>query len=72
MERKRTSLVYDVPLRSDFFAQVVVPRDLTAQEAQRLGAFLLTLAVDVSPETLSRISGEGRSGSPEPDLIHET
>jgi len=37
------------PLRSDFLAQVVIPRDLTAEEARRLGAFLLTLAVDFRP-----------------------
>jgi len=37
------------PLRPDFLAQVVIPRDLTADEARRLGAFLLTLAVDFRP-----------------------
>jgi len=30
-------------------AQVTVPRDLTVEEAQRMGAFLLTLAVDFRP-----------------------
>ncbi len=34
------------PLRPDFLAQVVVPRDLTTAEAKRLSAFLLTLASD--------------------------
>jgi hypothetical protein len=34
------------PLRPDFLAQVVIPRDMTTEEAKRLGAFLLTLAVD--------------------------
>lgn len=34
------------PLRPDFLAQVVIPRDLTSDEARRLGAFLLTLAID--------------------------
>lgn len=37
------------PLRPDFLAQVVIPRDLTAEEARRLGAFLLTLASDFRP-----------------------
>jgi hypothetical protein len=37
------------PIRPDFLAQVVVPRDLSMQEARRLGAFLLTLAVDFRP-----------------------
>lgn len=43
-------LPYPYPLRSDFLAQVVVPRDLTVEEAKRLGAFLLTIAVDYKPE----------------------
>jgi hypothetical protein len=34
------------PMRPDFLAQVVIPRDMTTEEAKRLGAFLLTLAVD--------------------------
>ncbi|MEP6571295.1 MAG: hypothetical protein ABJD11_01325 [Gemmatimonadota bacterium] len=37
------------PIRPDFLAQVIVPRDLSMQEARRLGAFLLTLAVDFRP-----------------------
>ncbi len=37
------------PLRPDFLAQVVIPRDLTADEARRLGAFLMTLAADFRP-----------------------
>lgn len=39
----------EYPLRSDLLAQVTVPRDLTVEEAQRMGAFLLTLAVDFRP-----------------------
>jgi hypothetical protein len=34
------------PLRPDLLAQVIVPRDLTVEEARRMGAFLVTLAVD--------------------------
>ena len=37
------------PLRPDLLAQVVVPRDLTVDEARRMGAFLVTLAVDFRP-----------------------
>lgn len=39
----------DYPLRPDHLAQVVVPRDLTVEEAHRMGAFLVTLAVDFRP-----------------------
>jgi hypothetical protein len=39
-------LSLDYPLRPDLLAQVVVPRDLTVEEARRMGAFLVTLAVD--------------------------
>ncbi|MDP2794036.1 MAG: hypothetical protein Q8O25_08175 [Sulfurisoma sp.] len=44
-----TGLPLSYPLRPDFLAQVVIPRDLTADEARRLGAFLLTLAADFRP-----------------------
>jgi hypothetical protein len=37
------------PLRPDLLAHVVVPRDLTVDEARRMGAFLVTLAVDFRP-----------------------
>jgi len=43
------SMSLEYPLRSDLLAQVIVPRDLTVEEAQRMGAFLLTLAVDFRP-----------------------
>ena len=39
----------EYPLRPDLLAQVVVPRDLTVEEARRMGAFLVTLAVDFKP-----------------------
>ena len=35
-----TSLAMPFPLRPDFLAQIVVPRDLTKEEAKRLAAFL--------------------------------
>lgn len=38
------------PVRPGFLAQVVVPPDLTVEEARRMGAFLLTLAPDFRPE----------------------
>jgi hypothetical protein len=44
-----TGLSLDYPLRPDLLAQVVVPRDLTVEEARRMGAFLVTLAVDFRP-----------------------
>jgi hypothetical protein len=43
------SMSLEYPLRSDLLAEVTVPRDLTVEEAQRMGAFLLTLAVDFRP-----------------------
>ena len=48
---KETALTYPFPIRQDFLAQVTVPRDLTSDEARRLGAFLLALAVDFKPNT---------------------
>ncbi len=36
----------DYPLRPGFLARVVVPRDLSVDEARRMGVFLLTLAPD--------------------------
>lgn len=44
-----TGLPLSYPLRPDFLAQVVIPRDLTSEEARRLCAFLLTLAADFRP-----------------------
>lgn len=38
------------PLRPDFLAQIVIPRDLSQLEAKRLGAFILTLSSDYQPE----------------------
>jgi hypothetical protein len=37
------------PLRPDFLAQLVLPRDLTADEAKRLSAFITALVVDFKP-----------------------
>lgn len=45
-----SGLTLSYPLRSDFLAQVVIPRDLNVAEAKRLGAFLLTIAIDYQPE----------------------
>jgi hypothetical protein len=39
----------DYPLRPGFLARVIVPRDLTVDEARRMGIFLLTLAPDFKP-----------------------
>lgn len=35
---------YEYPLRPNFLAQAVLPRNLTSQEAARLCAFIMTLA----------------------------
>jgi hypothetical protein len=42
-------ITLEYPLRPDLLAQVMVPRDLTVEEAKRMGAFLVTLAVDFRP-----------------------
>jgi hypothetical protein len=47
------SIALGYPLRPDLLAQVVVPRDLTLEEARRMGAFLVTLAVDFRPAEAS-------------------
>ena len=52
-----TGLPLSYPLRPDFLAQVVIPRDLTAEEARRLGAFLMALAADVRPTTFGDWKG---------------
>ncbi len=44
-----TSLALPFPLRPTFLAQVVIPRDLTKDEAKRLAAFIDSLAHDPSP-----------------------
>jgi hypothetical protein len=45
-----SGLPLSYPIRPDFLAQVVIPRDLTVNEAKRLGAFIMTLAVDFQPQ----------------------
>jgi|PlaIllAssembly_1097288.scaffolds.fasta_scaffold1856607_2 hypothetical protein len=40
-----TALCLPYPLRPDFLAQVVVPRDMTIVEAERLCAFVLALVM---------------------------
>jgi hypothetical protein len=47
-----TSLALPFPLRPNFLAQVVVPRDLTRDEAKRLSAFLDALAQDAPVQQL--------------------
>lgn len=39
-------IALEYPLRPEVLARVVIPRDLTVEEARRMGAFLVTLAVD--------------------------
>jgi molybdenum cofactor biosynthesis enzyme MoaA len=45
-----SGLTLSYPLRTDFLAQIVIPRDLNTTEAKRLAGFLLTIAVDYKPE----------------------
>jgi hypothetical protein len=45
-----SGLTLAFPLRGDFLAQVVLPRDLKSDEARRLAAFIATLAVDFAPD----------------------
>jgi hypothetical protein len=45
-------LVLDFPIRPEFTAQVVIPRDIKLDEARRLCAFLSTIAVDLKPEQI--------------------
>lgn len=40
----KTALCMPFPIRSHFMAQIVVPRDMTAAEAERLCVFVRTLA----------------------------
>jgi hypothetical protein len=40
----RPTLVYDFPIDNRYTAQLVLPRDLTRLEADRLCAFIRTLA----------------------------
>jgi hypothetical protein len=44
-------LCLDFPMRPDFLAQIVVPRDMTKREAERLSAMIVTLSIaDSNPE----------------------
>jgi hypothetical protein len=45
-----TSLAMTYPLRENFVAQVVLPRNMTGDEARKLCAFIRTLAVDFKPQ----------------------
>jgi hypothetical protein len=48
-QRPGEDITFEYPLRPDLSAEVKVPRDLTVEEARRMGAFLVTLAVDFKP-----------------------
>jgi hypothetical protein len=39
------------PLRDNFVAQVLLPRNMSTDEAKRLCAFIRTLATDFLPES---------------------
>ncbi|MEO8754964.1 MAG: hypothetical protein ABI624_20045 [Casimicrobiaceae bacterium] len=42
-------LSLEFPMRPDFLAQIVVPRDMKLDEARRFTSFILTLAQDFAP-----------------------
>jgi len=44
-------LSLEFPMRPDFLAQIVVPRDIKADEARRLGRFIMALAQDYEPKS---------------------
>lgn len=44
------TLALSYPLRDTFMAQVVVPRNISTEEARRLCAFILTLPADFKPQ----------------------
>jgi hypothetical protein len=46
---RSAGIALDYPLRPGFLAKVIVPPDLTVDEARRMGVFLLTLAPDFKP-----------------------
>jgi hypothetical protein len=43
-------LSLEFPMRPDFLAQVVIPRDMSKDEARRFTAFVMTLAHDFVPQ----------------------
>lgn len=43
-------VVYPFPLRGDVFAELRLPADLTPDEAERMAAFIKTLAVEPPQE----------------------
>lgn len=49
--RPSPGIAYDYPLRSNFLANLLLPRDLTALEAEKLKAFVGTLPL---PEQATR------------------
>jgi hypothetical protein len=49
------TLCMPFPLRPGYLAQVVVPRDMTRDEAERLCAFVNSLAHDAALEEATRV-----------------
>jgi hypothetical protein len=48
---KHAGLTLSFPLRADYLAQIVIPRDMNTAEARRLSSFIMTLAQDFAPST---------------------
>lgn len=50
------TLCLDFPLRPDFLAQLVIPREMYEYEAKRLCAFIMTLALKEAPAVMIQSS----------------
>ena len=44
-----TNMVLPYPIRENFMAQIIVPRNMTTDEGRRLCAFIMTLTADFKP-----------------------
>lgn len=49
LQRRSGSVSLTFPLREDFIAQFVLPKDLNVREAKRLAAYFVVLAIDYEP-----------------------
>lgn len=50
-------LVYDFPIRPNQWAQIVVPRQMTKEEAARLCAFVMSLALPDKTPAAAAMAG---------------
>jgi hypothetical protein len=54
----RTSFCLPFPLRPDYMAHIIIPRDMTEREAERLCEFIMTLPIPDQKDAL-RAEGSG-------------